>query len=173
MLTELMQIGSITMYLYKGSLTAMKMNELATNICSNKDEFSQSWKKEDAEEKMPNDSIHMGGWSRQLSGCESEQTLRDGEGQGGLVCCSPWGKQSRTRLRNGATKSKPSKTSLQCSKVRWWITLWRTEGHAENALVFDPGDSCVVCLFSNTLWTRCPWLVHFSLCMSKFKYEFM
>ena len=40
MLTELMQIGSITMYLYKGSLTAMKMNELepyaATKMNSHK-----------------------------------------------------------------------------------------------------------------------------------------
>ena len=26
-----------------------------------------------------------------LSGCESEQTLRDSEGQGSLVCCRPWG----------------------------------------------------------------------------------
>ena len=26
-----------------------------------------------------------------LSGCESEQTLRDSEGQGSLACCSPWG----------------------------------------------------------------------------------
>ena len=26
-----------------------------------------------------------------LDGHESEQTLGDSEGQGGLVCCSPWG----------------------------------------------------------------------------------
>ena len=25
------------------------------------------------------------------TGCEFEQTLGDGEGQGSLVCCSPWG----------------------------------------------------------------------------------
>ena len=33
----------------------------------------------------------MVGWYHQLSGCEFEQTLGDGEGQGGLVCCSLWG----------------------------------------------------------------------------------
>ena len=33
----------------------------------------------------------MLGWHRQLNGHEFEQTLRDSEGQGGLVCCSPWG----------------------------------------------------------------------------------
>ena len=32
----------------------------------------------------------MVGWHRWLDGHESEQTLGDGEGQGGLVCCSPW-----------------------------------------------------------------------------------
>ena len=29
----------------------------------------------------------------QLSGHESEQTLGDGEGQGSLACCSPWGRK--------------------------------------------------------------------------------
>ena len=33
----------------------------------------------------------MIGWHYQLSGHESEQALVDGDGQGGLVCCSPWG----------------------------------------------------------------------------------
>ena len=30
------------------------------------------------------------GWHHQLNGHEFEQTLRDGEGQGCLACCSPW-----------------------------------------------------------------------------------
>ena len=33
----------------------------------------------------------MVGWHHRLSGHESEQTLGDGEGQGSLACCSPWG----------------------------------------------------------------------------------
>ena len=33
----------------------------------------------------------MVGWHRRLNGCESEQTPGDGEGQGSLACCSPWG----------------------------------------------------------------------------------
>ena len=33
----------------------------------------------------------MVGWHHQLSGREFEQALGDGEGQGSLVCCSPWG----------------------------------------------------------------------------------
>ena len=39
----------------------------------------------------------MVGWYHQLSGCEFEQTLRDGEGLVSLACCNPWGhKQSDT-----------------------------------------------------------------------------
>ena len=32
----------------------------------------------------------MVGWHHQLNGHEFEQALEDGEGQGRLVCCSPW-----------------------------------------------------------------------------------
>ena len=33
----------------------------------------------------------MAGWRHQNSGLELGQTPGDGEGQGGLLCCSPWG----------------------------------------------------------------------------------
>ena len=33
----------------------------------------------------------MVGWHHQFSGHEFEQVPGDGEGQGILVCCSPWG----------------------------------------------------------------------------------
>ena len=33
----------------------------------------------------------MAGWHHQLDGHEFEQAPRDGEGQGSLACCSPWG----------------------------------------------------------------------------------
>ena len=37
----------------------------------------------------------MVGCHHRLNGCEFEQALRVGEGQGSLACCSPWGcKQS-------------------------------------------------------------------------------
>ena len=45
----------------------------------------------------------MVGWHQQLNGQEFEQTWEDSEGQGSLLCCSPWGrKQSDTteRLNN-------------------------------------------------------------------------
>ena len=43
----------------------------------------------------------MIGWHHRLTGHKFEQTQRDIEGQGGLVCCRPWGcKESDTRLNN-------------------------------------------------------------------------
>ena len=39
----------------------------------------------------------MVGWHHQLNGLEFEQALEDGEGQGSLMCCSPWDhKESNT-----------------------------------------------------------------------------
>ena len=35
----------------------------------------------------------MVGWHHQLNGHEFEQTPGDGEGQGSLMCCSPWGRK--------------------------------------------------------------------------------
>ena len=39
----------------------------------------------------------MAGWHHELDGHEFEQALGGGDGQGSLVCCSPWGhKESDT-----------------------------------------------------------------------------
>ena len=38
-----------------------------------------------------------GGWHHWLYGHEFEQTLGDSEGQGSLVCCSPWGHKESDR----------------------------------------------------------------------------
>ena len=43
------------------------------------------WKKKGTTEN------EMVEWHHQLNGHEFEQALRDGEGQGSLACCSPWG----------------------------------------------------------------------------------
>ena len=44
----------------------------------------------------------MVGWHHQLNGHEFEQARGDGDGQGILVCCSPWGckELDRTEQRN-------------------------------------------------------------------------
>ena len=51
----------------------------------------------------------MVGWHHQLNAHEFEQTQRENEGQGSLVCCSPWGhKESDTteRMNNNKWKKK-------------------------------------------------------------------
>ena len=37
----------------------------------------------------------MVGWHHQLNGHEFEQAPRVGDGQGRLVCCSPWSRKKR------------------------------------------------------------------------------
>ena len=48
----------------------------------------------------------VAGWHHQLDGREFEQALGVGDGQGGLVCCGPWGHKesdSTERLNNDNT----------------------------------------------------------------------
>ena len=47
----------------------------------------------------------MVGWHHQLNGHEFEQAVGDGEGQGCLTCCSPWGhnKLDTTEQMNNKT----------------------------------------------------------------------
>ena len=45
----------------------------------------------------------MVGWHHRLNGHEFEQTPGDGEGQGSLVCCSPWGCMTQ-QLNNNKLK---------------------------------------------------------------------
>ena len=42
----------------------------------------------------------MIGWNHRLNGHQFEQGLGVGDGQGSLVCYSPWGQKSWTRLRD-------------------------------------------------------------------------
>ena len=50
----------------------------------------------EGEEKGATEDV-MAGWHHRLNGHEFEQASGDGEGQGSLACCSPWGhKESDT-----------------------------------------------------------------------------
>jgi len=52
----------------------------------------------------------MVGWHHRLNGHELEQALRVGDGQGRLVCCSPWGRKeldTTERLINSNNKVLP------------------------------------------------------------------
>ena len=51
----------------------------------------------------------MAGWHHQLYGHEFEWTPGVGDGQGGLVCCSPWGRKDQTRLSD-------------CTEMNWEVS---------------------------------------------------
>ena len=66
----------------------MKNTLIEKNLNSGKDQGQKE--KGLAEDEMVR-------WHHQLNGHEFEQAPGDGEGQGSLVCCSPWGhKESDT-----------------------------------------------------------------------------
>ena len=47
------------------------------------------------------------GWHHRLDGHEFQETPGDGEGQGSLACCSPWGhkESDMTEQQQGCLKS--------------------------------------------------------------------
>ena len=48
--------------------------------------------------------VEMVGWHPWLNGHEVEQSLGDSEGQGSLICCSPWGLKELDTLSDWRTK---------------------------------------------------------------------
>ena len=56
-------------------------------------------------------------WHHQLNGHEFEQALGEGEGQGSLVSCSPWG------LRVGSQLAYGSNRSNQCLYLIFFFSL--------------------------------------------------
>ena len=63
---------------------------------------------------------------------EFEQPLGVGEGQGSLVCCSPWGrKESNTTERLNCTetiqKCSPVKKNINNHKEKWANEIWRKQ----------------------------------------------
>ena len=75
------------------------------------------WKDPDAgkhwrqEEKEMTEN-EMVGWHPCLDGHKFEQAPGDGEGQGSLACCSPWGPKSRRQLSDW--------TQQYRVKYKWW-----------------------------------------------------
>ena len=58
------------------------------------------------------------GWHHRLNGHEFEQALGDGEGQGGLACCSPWGCKVSDTTERPHSRTLPLRTSCISSRLR-------------------------------------------------------
>ena len=70
------------------------------------------------------------GWHHRLNGLEFEQTSGDAEGQGGLVCCSPWGCKESDRTEQLNHKAmwillRSLRCHVHCSSHQ---TQWRLGG---------------------------------------------
>ena len=80
-------------YSFKGLMLKLKLQHfgpLIQRTDSGKDpDGGKDWKQE--EKGMTEDE--MVGWHHWLDAHESEQTPGVGNGQGGLACCSPWGRK--------------------------------------------------------------------------------
>ena len=55
----------------------------------------------------------MVGWHHQLDGHEFEEAPGVGDGQGGLVCCSPWSCKESDRTEETE--------EMQCLNVMWYF----------------------------------------------------
>ena len=67
--------------------------DMKNGLIGNDPDAGKDWRQE--EKGMAEDE--MAGWHHWLNRHELKQALWDGEGQGSLACCSPWGcKESET-----------------------------------------------------------------------------
>ena len=58
----------------------------------------------------------MAGWHHRHKGHELGQTPGDGEGQGGLACCSPWGPK-QSDMTEWLNNNKPDKGFIKISII--------------------------------------------------------
>ena len=102
----------------------------------------------------------MVGWHNRLNGHEFEQTPGDGEGQGSLVSCSPWGRKESDmteRLNNNKGLLNPWWMLVLASGRQVWYILeqeplypWcRAPGNRSQELGFYP--RLLVCALSTHL----------------------
>ena len=60
------------------------------------------------------------GWHCRLNGHEFEQTLRDSEGRGSLVCCSPWGHKESDTTQELNNRRDPQLTTNEVNLLSSW-----------------------------------------------------
>ena len=68
----------------------------------------------------------MAGWHHQLNGHEFEQAPGDGEEQGSLVCCSPWGRKESdtTEKLNNNKQGRKVRPFRKCKGKNWSQSMW-------------------------------------------------
>jgi len=103
-------------------------------------------------------------WPHEFNGHQFEQAPRVGDGQGGLVCCSPWGcKESNTTERLNWTDP-PAQSWWQvgaaCSQqvpvcFNEWLSHWLVGWMLLGVRNWDPEASEVACEEQLGIWSQC------------------
>ena len=84
-----------------------------------KDSLEKSYNRKDWRQEKGMTEDEMVGWHHRLNGHEFEQTPGDGEGQGSLAFCSPWGrKESDTTEQLNNNFSYAGNTSRNITEVK-------------------------------------------------------
>ena len=110
----------------------------------------------------------MVGWHRRLDGHEFEQALGVGDGQGTLVCCSPWGhKESDTTERLNWTELIPpfdllmstrdSSPSVFLLSTLFWETSFTPKFQAQPRKNLKSIHEEGMAAYSSILAWRIPW----------------
>ena len=98
----------------------------------------------------------MVGWRNQLNGRELEQALWDGEGQGSLLCCSPWGckESDMTEWVNNHNNNHHQNQNIDCSEV--WISISFISAHLQKICFsyFQPNNHYNCFVFLNFYYSR-------------------
>ena len=83
----------------------------------------------------------MAGWHHRLNGHEFGWTLGVGDGQGGLVCCSSWGR------KESDTTERLNWTEWSCVNriLRWWLFVWCSLRPNLSALLYLLGVHLYTC----------------------------
>ena len=90
------------------------------------------WKEKRASED------EMAGWHHQCNGHELGQTSGDGEGQGGLACCDPWGLKQLDTTGQLNNNGNSTLTYWETSKLFSTVTvLFYTSPHSFQHLLFS------------------------------------
>ena len=82
----------------------------------------------------------MVGWHHRLDGHEFEQTMGDGDGQGSLLCCSPWGhKESNTTEQLNWTEL--SWINIQSPNIYYRVCYLKHMKKLISAVIWDDNSS--------------------------------
>ena len=96
------------------------------------------------------------GWHHQLNGHEFEQTPGDSEGQGSLVCCSPWGhKKSDTTERLNNNDLKAGANIINSQSLAGWELQWMAPdsfGSLLSWVLFRIHRTCCYCIKQVTVF---------------------